>query len=201
LAENTLQALSKGMNRLLYPFFFDRNDHELLRIVNEVLDWGPQARSLHSLLVEHMHPQGIKEMAASRGLRIAYAIAGLLGSFEKGKAEDRLMALRSLRDEVFFSTTTYYKKNTARVLLQIMKELLRNRGNELKQLKLAHDFRLVSTGNPRRCEPNWPNTISLRCPKSGINAHLMIMFTMPTRKAGNRRPILLWTPGSKVYGD
>ena len=138
------------MARIIYPFFFDRNDYELLRIVNEVLDWGPQARSLHSLLVEHMHPQGIKEMAASRGLRIAYAIAGLLGSFEKGKAADRIMALRSLRDEVFLSATTYYQKNTARVLLQIMKELLRNRGNELKQLKLAHDFRIVSTGNPRK---------------------------------------------------
>jgi hypothetical protein len=30
-----------------------------------------------------------------------------------------------------------------------MKDLLRTRNNELCQLKLAHDFRMVSTGNPR----------------------------------------------------
>ena len=30
-----------------------------------------------------------------------------------------------------------------------MKELIRARQSKLKQLKLAHDFRMVSTGNPR----------------------------------------------------
>ena len=30
-----------------------------------------------------------------------------------------------------------------------MKDLLRVKDNELRQLKLAHDFRMVSTGNPR----------------------------------------------------
>ena len=129
--------------------FFDKNDYQLLSIVHDVLERGRQSKELPSLLLEHMHPQGIKEMAAPRGLRIAYAIAGLLGSFEKGKAGDRINALRSLRDEVFLSSTTFYQKNTARVLLQIMKELLRTRNNELRQLKLAHDFRMVSTGKPR----------------------------------------------------
>jgi hypothetical protein len=130
--------------------FFDKNDYELLKIVNDLQVRGQESQALHSLLVEHMHPHGIKEMAAARGLRIAYAIASLLGSFEKGKATDRIKALRSLRDEVFLSSTTFYQKNTARVLLQIMKELLRSRDNELRQLKLAHDFRMVSTGNPRK---------------------------------------------------
>jgi hypothetical protein len=129
--------------------FFDKNDYQLLRIVNDVLEKGSQSRNLRSLLVEHMHPHGIKEMAAPRGLRIAYAIAALLGSFEKGQSGDRIKALRSLRDEVFLSATTFYQKNTARVLLQIMKDLLRAPNNELLQLKLAHDFRMVSTGNPR----------------------------------------------------
>ena len=66
-----------------------------------------------------------------------------------GKAQDRLVALRSLREEVFTSATTFYHRNTARVLVQIMKELVRSRGRELKQLKLAHDFRMVYTGKPR----------------------------------------------------
>lgn len=137
------------MNKKPAAIFFDKNDYQLLSIVNDVLERGSQSKDLRSLLVEHMHPHGIKEMAAPRGLRIAYAIAGLLGSFEKGKAGDRIKALRSLRDEVFLSTTTYYQKNTARVLLQIMKDLLRTQDNELRQLKLAHDFRMVSTANPR----------------------------------------------------
>jgi len=130
--------------------FFDRNDYELLRIVNDVLGREAESQSLHSLLNEHMHPQGIKEMAAARGLRIAYAIASLLGSFEKGTPSDRIRALGSLRDEVLLSSSSFYQKNIARVLVQIMKELLRSGGNELRQLKLAHDFRMVSTGNPRK---------------------------------------------------
>ncbi len=130
--------------------FFDKNDYQLLSIVNDVLERGPKTQALRSLLVEYMHPHGIKEMAAPRGLRIAYAIAGLLGSFEKGKAIDRIKALRSLRDEVFLSSPIFYQKNTARVLLQIMKELVRSRDNNLRQLKLAHDFRMVFTGSPRK---------------------------------------------------
>lgn len=138
------------MGNKLSAIFFDRNDYQLLNIVDDVLESGGKPQAMHSLLVEHMHPQGIKEMAASRGLRIAFAVASLLGSFEQGKASDRIKALRSLRDEVILSSTTYYKKNTARVLLQIMKELLRCEGNQVHRLKLAHDFLMVSTGTPRR---------------------------------------------------
>jgi hypothetical protein len=130
--------------------FFDKNDYQLLKIVNDILERGPQSQALRSLLVEHMHPHGIKEMAAARGLRIAYAVAGLLGSLESGKASDRIKALRSLHGEMLLTSSTPYQKNTARVSLQIMKELLRCRDNKLRQLKLAHDFRMVLTGNPRK---------------------------------------------------
>ncbi len=129
--------------------FFDKNDYQLLQIVRDVLEKGSKASELRVLLGEHMHPQGIQEMAAPKGLRIAYAIASLLGSFDSGAVNDRIKALRSLRDEVLFSSTSEYKYNTARVLIQIMKSLLRSSDNELRQLKLAHDFRMVSTGNPR----------------------------------------------------
>lgn len=129
--------------------FFDANDYKLLSIVNDVLKRDSGQQSVSSLMTSYMHPHGIKEMAAPSGLRIAYAIADLLGSLEAGKARDRLVALRCLRDEVFSSSTTFYHKNTARVLMQIMKELVRTEGNELRQLKLAHDFRTVYTGKPR----------------------------------------------------
>lgn len=130
-------------------FFFDKDDYELLRIVKKVLSRTHKHQSMSSLMIDSMHPHGIKEMAAASGLRIAYAIAQLLGSLETGKADDRLKALRSLRDEVFLSATSFFQKNTARVLMQIMKELIRCRDNKLRQLKLAHDFRLVSSGKPR----------------------------------------------------
>ncbi|MDP3479825.1 MAG: CPBP family intramembrane metalloprotease [Desulfoprunum sp.] len=129
--------------------FFDKDDYELLRIVKKVLSRTHKHQSMSSLMIDSMHPHGIKEMAATSGLRIAYAIAQLLGSLETGKADDRLKALRSLRDEVFLSATSFYQKNTARVLMQIMKELIRCRDSKLRQLKLAHDFRLVSSGRPR----------------------------------------------------
>ncbi len=137
------------MKHLTGKIFFDKNDHQLLHIVNDVLERGNKSQTLRTLLSVHMHPQGIKEMAAPQGLRIAYAIASLLGTFEKGQAADRIKALRSLRDEAFLSSTTFFRKNTARVLLQIMKDLLRSEDNTLHRLKLAHDFRMVSTGNPR----------------------------------------------------
>ena len=145
--------------------FFDKYDYQLLRIVNDIVDRGSQSKTWRSLLVEHMHPQGIKELAAPRGLRIAYATASLLGSFEQGKASDRIKALRSLRDEVFLSSTTFYQKNTARILLQIMKDLLRSRDNELRQLKLAHDFRMVSTGNPRKVRTELANYHLIEMPE------------------------------------
>ncbi len=129
--------------------FFDKNDYHLLEIVDDVLERGPRSQTIRSLPMEHMHPHGIKEMAAPQGLRIAYAVVSLLGSFEKGKARDRLRALRSLKEEVFLFSSSYYRNNTARVLLQIMKELVRTKKNEMRRLKLAHDFRIVSTGNPR----------------------------------------------------
>ncbi len=128
--------------------FLDSNDYKLLNIVNDVLKRASRPQSLSTLMASYMHPHGIKEMAAPSGLRIAYAIVSLLGSLEAGKARDRLVALRSLREEVFSSATTFYHKNTARVLVQIMKELVRSQGNKLNQLKLAHDFRMVYTGKP-----------------------------------------------------
>lgn len=84
---------------LLSRLCFDREDHALLRIVDDVLARGGSS-SLKRLLAPYLHPHGIKEMAAPRGLRIAYATIHLLGSLEAGLAGDRLTALRSLRDEV-----------------------------------------------------------------------------------------------------
>ncbi|NLY40888.1 MAG: hypothetical protein GX055_04615 [Desulfovibrionales bacterium] len=136
-------------SRPVSRIFFDANDSKLLHIVNDVLSRDSRQLSMSSLLAPYMHPHGIKEMAASQGLRIAYAAASLLGSLKAGTAANRLSALRCLMDEVLLSATSHFKKNTARVLIQIMKELVRHPHDEEMQLRLAHDFRMAVSGRPR----------------------------------------------------
>ena len=128
---------------------FDRKDHELIKLVQEVLSREASRKNFKDLLNPYLNPHGIKEMAASQGFRIAYAMANLLHSLEIGKADDRLNALRALHDEVLNITHSSLRRNTARVLLQIVKELVRVRGDYERQLELAHDFRVAMSGKPR----------------------------------------------------
>lgn len=137
------------MSRLASKILFDPQDHELLRIVNEVLSRDKTWKHFKKLFAAHLHPHGIKEMAASKELRIAYALIQLLDALTVGKAEERLKALRSVMDEVLHTAESSLRKNTARVLLQIMKELVRAHGNYQRQLELAHDFRTAASGKPR----------------------------------------------------
>jgi hypothetical protein len=130
--------------------FFDKNDHVLLNIVNDVLSRDAEQQDIKNLLVSYLHPHGIKELTASTGLRIAYAVIHLLGSLEGESALDRQKALRSLRDEVFCSAQQGgLHKNTARILLEIMKELVRSKNDYIRQLQLARDFRMATFGKPR----------------------------------------------------
>jgi hypothetical protein len=128
---------------------FDKRDHELLSIVNEVCDPNNKLRYLKRLLDPYLHPHGIKEMVAPQGLRIAYAVLNLLDSLDVGKAKDRIGALRSLKGEILNVTRSPLRNNTGRVLLQIMKELVRTHGDYGRQLKLARDFHIATSGNPR----------------------------------------------------
>jgi hypothetical protein len=125
---------------------FDRKDYDLIQIVNEVLR---EARFARKQYYPRLHPNGIKEMAETKGLRTAYAVAQLLSSLEIGGVDDRLNALRSLRLEVIDTAEGPMPKNTARVLLQIMKNLVRAFGDHRRQLELAHDFRMTASGKPR----------------------------------------------------
>ena len=57
------------MKKRVSKIFFDKNDYQLLEIVRDIQGRGAQSQILRSLLSENMHPHGIKEMAAERGLR------------------------------------------------------------------------------------------------------------------------------------
>ena len=141
-------GVSSLLDRLSESLLFDRKDYELLTIVGDVLK-REDLSGLKHLLAPYLHPRGVKELAANQALRIAYAAAHLLGSLEIGKAHDRLNALSGLRDEAMNASVTYLRRNTARVLMQIMKELVRTQGDRRRQLELAHDFRMAATGKPR----------------------------------------------------
>ncbi|BBO68122.1 hypothetical protein DSCA_20520 [Desulfosarcina alkanivorans] len=129
-------------------FLFDKRDRDLLKIVNDVVRGSSTTTIGKKGLFPWFHPHGIKELAETRGLRIAYAVIHLLESLEAGDLEDRLNALRALRDEVLHASAGTMPKNAARVLLSIMKDLVRSHGREIEQLKLAHDFRRAATGKP-----------------------------------------------------
>ena len=58
-------------------------------------------------------------------MRIARAVIILLESLEARGPQERLQALRRLHDEVLYSALSSLQKNTARVLIQIMKDLVR----------------------------------------------------------------------------
>jgi hypothetical protein len=129
---------------------FDKRDHDLIRIVNSVLGGGGDDAHTRRLYYPYFHAQGIKEMAESKGLRIAYGVIHLLSSLEGGGVDDRIKALRALRKEVIDTAEGSLPKNTARVLMQIMKEIVRAHGNYSKQLELAHNFRTTASGKPRQ---------------------------------------------------
>ena len=145
-------ARSKGvfLGKLKFgQFFFDKRDHDLIGIVNSVYDADGALGYTRKLYYPFFHPLGIKEMAESKGLRTAYAIVHLLESMERGEVENRLQALRALKDEVLNTAGGPMPKNTARILLQIMKEIVRAKGNDSLQLQLAHNFRMAAFGKPR----------------------------------------------------
>ncbi|MDY0163576.1 hypothetical protein [Desulfobotulus sp.] len=137
------------MKKTWHSLLFDAADHHLLEIVQDIRNRKKERKHLRQRIGPYLHPRGIKEMAASRELRMAYATVHLLDSLDAGRVEDRLTALQALMDEVMSSTESNLRKNTARVMLQLMKELIRNEGDTLRQLALAHDFRRAAAGKPR----------------------------------------------------
>ncbi|MCR5813015.1 MAG: hypothetical protein K6G15_00790 [Desulfovibrio sp.] len=129
--------------------YFDQQDKAILTLVNRILD--SSKGKADRLFDPNLHPHGIEELVASPVERMAYAVVNLLRNLEVGggQAEDRLLALQTLYDEVLNSAHSALRRNTARVLMQIMKDMVRSHGDHQAQLRLAHDFRRVVHGTPR----------------------------------------------------
>ncbi len=137
------------MRSLASKILFDGRDHELIRIVNKIHSHDDRKEMARKWYYPVFHPNGIREMTETKGFRIAYAVAHLLHSLEVGAMEDRINSLRLLRAEAIDASSGPMPKNTARVLLELMKELVRAYGDYNLQLALAHDFRIAAFGKPR----------------------------------------------------
>ncbi len=129
--------------------FFDKQDYELLNFINKILIMQKNARVSEDMLNVSLHPHGIKSLAVSRNMRVANAMIRLLGSSQDKDASYRLQALRTLFDEMLNSAKTEFRRNTARVLIEIMKALIRAEGDTQRQLFLASDFRHAAQGKPK----------------------------------------------------
>ena len=137
------------MRRAINSIFFDQRDYKLIEIVNSVYNEPKTLGYTGKMLYPFFHPLGIKELAESRGLRAAYSIINLMESIESGNITSRLEALAGLKDDLAATVGGSMPKNTSRVLLQMMKDLVRAKGEPGHQLKLAHDFRIAAFGKPR----------------------------------------------------
>ena len=131
-----------GLPRL----FFDAQDDDLVARVNAFPAAGRRMDHVRGLFDAYLHPRGIKELAASSERRIAYAVISLVGALEGGTAEERLAALRCVRDEVLHNSSVSLRLNTGRVLLEIMKHVVREHEDPVRQRELAHDFFAAASG-------------------------------------------------------
>ena len=126
-------------------WLFDLQDHQLIQLVNSFV----AARNMSMSLAqpeEGLHPRGIIKLTTDPGMRIARAVIILLESLEARGPQERLQALRRLHDEVLYSALSSLQKNTARVLIQIMKDLVRAAPHVHIQRPLPHDFSQAARG-------------------------------------------------------
>ncbi len=129
---------------------FDQRDFELVRMVNAYADRDLASdRRERRARILNFHPNGLRELTSRKAFRVAQAVMGLLDTRPTSTPEERLEALRILRAEACSSARSPLRLNTARVLIQLMKELLRARGHVSSQLCLAHDFHKAASGRPR----------------------------------------------------
>ncbi len=124
---------------------YDKQDIFFLERVNESIECNQNSQIKPQYF---MHPNGIIDLTTSQEFRMASAILSLLDNLKSKNPKERLQALENLYSEVLLMGRTKFKHNTARVLIEIIKEIVRAYGNKELQLQLIHDFRLVATGKP-----------------------------------------------------
>ncbi|MGL4721844.1 MAG: hypothetical protein ACRCV3_00900 [Desulfovibrionaceae bacterium] len=128
--------------------FYDKEDYALIHMIENILT-GEDSQHGAIAFDTYLHPNGIKQFFLPRQFRIAFAIAKILGGMNRVEMEDRLKALRSLQEETMYAVLeiSALRYNTGRVLVKVMKELIKARGDFTRQLHLAHSFQRAARGN------------------------------------------------------
>ena len=129
--------------------FFDPGDRDLAAMTARA-EFDGEGWALREYASE-LHPRGILEVVEPRAFRIVRSVMTLLGTFTPGTdaANRRINALTLLRDELMEGLSGSLKYNTARVLPELAKELIRVRKDPERALRAAHDLRIALLGNPR----------------------------------------------------
>jgi len=93
------------------------------------------------------HPGGFIRAFNKRRIGIAEAYIQIAKELNRNNYQRRLNALKTLINLSFHAKTLSMPLNTARVQIEIMKEAVKNKDNERKQLEMAADFSLASYGH------------------------------------------------------
>lgn len=133
---------------MTFSLHFDKQDFVFLSQVKRAIELNHADHATDFSHADALHPNGIIDLAIPAELRMASAVLRLLDSLEQGQEEERIHALRALREEVMVSARSTLRHNTGRILIQIMKEIVRARDDEQRQIRLAHDFRQAASGKP-----------------------------------------------------
>lgn len=106
---------------MAFSLRFDKQDFIFLSQVKRAIELNRAEHASAFPYTDALHPNGIIDLAIPAEMRMASAVLRLLDSLEQGQEKERLRALRALRDEVMVSARTNLRRNTGRVLIQIMK--------------------------------------------------------------------------------
>ncbi len=136
--------------RIPSSLLYDKQDYFFLERVNQTIECNKNTPSKSQII---MHPHGIIDLTTAPELRMASAVLSLLDTLESRNPEERLLALENLHSEVLLAANSKFRRNTARVLIEIMKEIVRSYGDQERQLQLIHDFRMAAGGNPTKVRP------------------------------------------------
>lgn len=121
---------------------FNGEIESLVDAVNHKLDEPPTR-----LYIRHLsHPGGFIRDFGKRRLSIAGAYIKIARDLSPNSADERLAALSMLVDQSLHAKTINMPLNTARIQIDLMKEVVKSRSNRRRQMEAMADFGLVSFG-------------------------------------------------------
>ncbi|HNW33692.1 MAG TPA: hypothetical protein PKM25_02090, partial [Candidatus Ozemobacteraceae bacterium] len=121
---------------------FNSEIESLVDAVNHKLDEPPTRLNIRHL----SHPGGFIRDFGKRRLSIAGAYIKIARDLSPNSAEERLAALSMLVDQSLHAKTINMPLNTARIQIDLMKEVVKSRSDRRRQMEAMADFGLVSFG-------------------------------------------------------